>query len=730
MASPGAGYLFLDAVTSWQAAALSGLVETGTGRALALEPLPGPATPLFPKGAPPDDPSCPSAIAVEGCGRLLVADAARNRVERLDPRRGAVVPIASFGGLGSAPRRLREPRGIALTRSGGLVVSDSGNHRVQVFSRAPHALRYVWGAVDDRGGPVPGNGPGEFRWPWAVAAGPCGTVYVVDRGNRRVQVFDGDGRWLRSFGADVFRDPTRLALGPDGTIAVVDGFAAPGGRTSAVFLFPPGDDAPSLCIVDPINPRSVTFGGGRLYIGDAVGMIHVFDPPSATVAGYTKIGEGVTGLGAAIIDLAWNPALGLVLLTRQVDDTGVHMGLWRVDPSAGYIHTGTLATGRLDSGLDHCHWHRFELDAKLPTGTKLVVQALISNDGTVAPASGDGALALKPADLAAWSSWTLTGDDPDLLFPSGDAGTGRYLWLRVTFQSGGGVTPSLASAKVHYPRASYLQYLPAVYQEDDESRLFLERFLSIFQTELDGFDDLIDTTWLRLLDPRSADAKFLPWLAGWLALTTDPTWDESTLRSMIKGAYASYRIRGTVAGLEGAVQAYGGVGWGKVLEHFRLRRWPTLSVAASLDGGTRLWSQNFYRRLSVGRFSQVGRFRLTGAPEPAVEALHWGANRFSVFFPADPHHVEEARQRVAAVVEREKPAHTQATLCPVFPRLRVGVQATVGVDSVVGGLSPLRLNRLATLGYDTVLPGSAAERQVQALGTSPRPRVGVSTKLL
>ena len=80
-------------------------------------------------------------------------------------------------------------------------------------------------------------------------------------------------------------------------------------------------------------------------------------------------------------------------------------------------------------------------------------------------------------------------------------------------------------------------------------------------------------------------------------------------------------------------------------------------------------------------------------------------------------------------MEREKPAHTQAILCPVFPRFRVGVQATVGVDSVVGGLSPLVLNRIATLGYDTVLPCSAAEQRVQKLGTSPRPRVGVSLKL-
>lgn len=721
MASPDAGYLLLDAVTCWPGATISGLIATGPDAALALETLPGPAVALFAGEAPSDGPACPSAVAADGCGRLLVADAARHRVDRLDPSRGTAATIEAFGGLGSSARRLREPRGVARMRSGGLAVSDTGNHRVQVFTRAPYALRHVWGAVDDRGGPVSGDGPGEFRWPWGVAVGPRDATYVVDRGNRRVQVFDGDGRWVRAFGVDVLSDPTRIALGPDGTVAVVDGVPGSTTRTSALYLFPPGRDTPPLCILDPMDPRSVVFGGTRLYVGDAVGLIHVLDPDPSAAEGYRKVGEGVTGLDAALVEIAWDASLGLVLVARGQGDSGVSVDLRRVDPAAGYIATGTLATPRLDSGIDHCHWHRLELDATVPTGTKIWVQSLISNDATLDPTA---------VDLATWNSWTLTGDDPDLLFPSGDAGAGRYLWLRVTLQSGGAATPSLASARVYYPRQSYLQYLPAVYQEDDESRLFLERFLSIFQSEFDGFDGLIDAIGLRLLDPRSADARFLPWLAAWVALTTDPTWNEATLRSMIAGAVAAYKIRGTVAGLEGAVRSYGGVGWGKVLEHFRLRRWPSLSVAASLDGGTRLWSRDFYRRLEVGRYSQVGRFRLTGAPEPAAEALTWGANRFSVFFPADPLRVDEARRRVAAVVEREKPAHTMATLCPVFPRLRVGVQATVGVDCVVGGLSPLRLNRLATLGYDTVLPGSAAERQVQSLGTSPRPRVGVSTKLL
>ncbi|MBX7214759.1 MAG: 6-bladed beta-propeller [Thermoflexales bacterium] len=44
-----------------------------------------------------------------------------------------------------------------------------------------------------------GNGPGEFNLPRAIAVGKDGRVYVVDQGNRRIQVFDAEGRYQFAF---------------------------------------------------------------------------------------------------------------------------------------------------------------------------------------------------------------------------------------------------------------------------------------------------------------------------------------------------------------------------------------------------------------------------------------------------------------------------------------------------------------------------------------------------
>ena len=59
---------------------------------------------------------------------------------------------------------------------------------------------------------------------------------------------------------------------------------------------------------------------------------------------------------------------------------------------------------------------------------------------------------------------------------------------------------------------------------------------------------------------------------------------------------------------------------------------------------------------------------------------------------------------------------------PVLPRMRVGVQATLGVDSVVGGISNLVLNQLATLGYDSILaclPGARSAKQKVDVAQQP-----------
>jgi hypothetical protein len=82
---------------------------------------------------------------------------------------------------------------------------------------------------------------------------------------------------------------------------------------------------------------------------------------------------------------------------------------------------------------------------------------------------------------------------------------------------------------------------------------------------------------------------------------------------------------------------------------------------------------------------------------------------------------------VRAVVEREKPAHTAWHLCVVRPRLRVGYQASLGIDTVLGGPAPAR--RLGA-GPELVLAGEPPGRLGEGtrLGTGTRLGHGVAER--
>jgi phage tail-like protein len=290
----------------------------------------------------------------------------------------------------------------------------------------------------------------------------------------------------------------------------------------------------------------------------------------------------------------------------------------------------------------------------------------------------------------------------------------------------------LRGIHISFPRASYLQNLPAVYQEDDQSRVFLDRFLRIFQTTFDGLDRTIDGMWMRF-DPLSVPDSWFSWLAAWIAMPINPLWTDQERRAALKSAGELYPLRGTPSGVQQLVQQYSGVGV-RLIEHFRLRQLIILTDKPDggtvLGAGTRLWSRDYYQRLQLGVYSRVGYFKLTGEPEPDIEPLAWGANEFTVFFDCDPYQVCNTRQKVVQAVEQEKPAYTQANYAPVFPRMRVEVQSTLGIDTRIGEITPLLLGTTGTLDYDSFLSCSKTENHLLAQHATLRPQVDVNTRLL
>jgi len=87
------------------------------------------------------------------------------------------------------------------------------------------------------------------------------------------------------------------------------------------------------------------------------------------------------------------------------------------------------------------------------------------------------------------------------------------------------------------------------------------------------------------------------------------------------------------------------------------------------------------------------------------------AHQFSVLVYRGQINTDEQVSQLRAVINREKPAHTAYHLCIVQPRMRIGFQARLGIDTVIAGPTPpTSLGELTTSGSEMILGGTASGR--------------------
>jgi hypothetical protein len=100
----------------------------------------------------------------------------------------------------------RQVTDVAWDAAGNTYISDGYiNSRVAKVDKDGNWLK-SWGE--------PGDKPGQFSTPHSIALDAEGNVYVADRGNARIQVFDGNGKFLRQIVIDAPADPdARPAIG-------------------------------------------------------------------------------------------------------------------------------------------------------------------------------------------------------------------------------------------------------------------------------------------------------------------------------------------------------------------------------------------------------------------------------------------------------------------------------------------------------------------------------------
>ena len=131
----------------------------------------------------------PAGASFDRWGNYWVADPMMNYIH------GYSKSLGTYGVPGNDSKHFKNPNDVAVTPTGRLIVSDTGNHRVQVFE-PDGTFAFTIGTTGQ-----PGSDNTHLTVPWGVGTDNDGNIYISDQLNHRIQIFDPNGSYLSTIGS-------------------------------------------------------------------------------------------------------------------------------------------------------------------------------------------------------------------------------------------------------------------------------------------------------------------------------------------------------------------------------------------------------------------------------------------------------------------------------------------------------------------------------------------------
>jgi peptidylamidoglycolate lyase len=158
----------------------------------------------------------PHGLTIDHEDKIWLTDVGLHQVYQFDSDGNLLLTLGEADVSGSDATHFNRPTDVAVRADGSFYVSDGYiNSRIVRFAADGRYL-LEWGN--------PGAAVGEFDVPHSLAVDAAGHVYVADRGNARVQIFDENGRFLTSWQDSLqIGRPWAVRVDDDRFVYVVDG---------------------------------------------------------------------------------------------------------------------------------------------------------------------------------------------------------------------------------------------------------------------------------------------------------------------------------------------------------------------------------------------------------------------------------------------------------------------------------------------------------------------------